>query len=317
MELSENYILNALFTYAGTPSYNKYDGVYNCGCPICREGKSWGRKKRLYFYPKTKSLYCFNCSKSWSAINWISEVSGLSFSEIITESKNSFSRELKIDDFSFNQKDIPTLPTDSINLFDESQKKFYSNNETFKKCLDYIKYRRLDVAINRPKSLFISFTDKFHKNRLILPFYNQSGKILYYQTRALNGEMPKYLSKFGSEKTIFGLDKVDPDFEYLFIFEGPIDSMFIKNGIAIAGLSYTDAQKKQLSKFPFHKKIWIIDNIKTTKDKETKDKVLTLLNDSQKVFKWTNDYKDLNEWCVSEKLYEINPEIILNNLYAG
>lgn len=317
MVLSETYILNGLYTYAGSPTFNKYDGTYNCGCPICKEGKSWGRKKRLYYYPQTKTFYCFNCNESWTAVYWIHLVSGLSYDEIRDQNNISdFSVDVsKKMDISIFKPKISSLPIDSINIFDQTQSKFYKHNKWFLSVTDYIKKRKLDSAVNKSKTYYISFTDTIHKNRLVLPFMDNSQKIVYYQTRSLDGSTPKYLGKYGSDKTVFGIDRIDSDFEYIFIFEGPIDSMFVKNGVAVAGLTLTNTQKAQLSVYPFHHKIWVLDNISVSKDEETKNKLLKLIDNSEKVYKWSNNYKDLNEWCVDQNINGIDPNIIINNLY--
>lgn len=316
MKLSENYFLNAFYTFSGNPSFNKYDGNYNASCPICREGNSWGKKKRLFYYPKTESLYCFNCQKSWSNLGWLSEITGQSYEEIISENKSEdFSKEIKSIELK-KELILPSLPYDSINILDPIQQKYYKNNRYFNKALDYVKERKLDSAINRSKTYYISFTDKVHKNRLIIPFYDLSNKIIFYQTRALDGTEPRYLGKMGHDKTVFGIQNIDQDLDYIFLFEGPIDSMFVKNGVAVCGLTLTKTQKEQLNSFPFHKRIWVIDNIAITKDDQTKQKVLNLLNDSENVFKWPNiKYKDFNEIAMDKDLNEIDYNFILKNLY--
>jgi hypothetical protein len=315
MELSDRYILEAFYTFSGTPTFNKYDGKYNAGCPICREGKSWGKKERLFFYPSTSSFFCFNCSESWTAKQWIHEVSGLSYEEMsVEDSQNDFSKDI-LDGVKIRKLVLPSLPFDSVNITDPIQKKYYQNNQWTNKAWDYIEKRRLGSAINSCGTFYMSFSDKTHKNRLILPFKDRHNKTVFYQTRSLDNSEPRYLGKTGHDKTIFGVDRIDPDFEYIFLFEGPIDSLFVRNGVGLAGLTMSETQKKQLSEFPFHKKIWILDNISVVKDEETKNKTLKLLNSGESVYKWGNNYKDLNDMVVAEGLDGIDPEIIINNLY--
>ena len=262
MKLPETYILNKFYAYSGEPEFKKFDNTYNAGCPICKEGKSWGSKKRLYFYPTSNTFYCFNCSRNWSALNWILEVSGLSKEEVFSEiDSNNFCLDIT-NKISFGPKrtnfQIPSLPHDSINLFDETQKKFYIKNKIFSNAYDYIEKRKLKDAINKPTWLYLSLTDFVHKNRICIPFQDRNKKIIFYQTRSLGNTSPKYLGKYGSDKSLFGIDRVDINLEYIFIFEGPIDAMFVKNGVAAAGLTLNSLQKQQLSEFPFHKKIWVI-----------------------------------------------------------
>jgi len=315
MELSEEYVLNAIFTYAGSPERNRFDGNYNCGCPICREGKSWGKKKRLFYYPKTKSFFCFNCSESWTAKKWVHEVSGLSYTEMLSEGGQE---DISIDillNKPLKKVNLPSLPSDSVNISDETQISYYKKNKWVRKALSYIEKRRLNTAINAPKKFYMSLTDYTHKNRLVIPFWDNAGHISFYQTRSLDGSNPRYLGKYGSDKTIFGIEKVDPKFEYIFLFEGAIDSCFVKNGVGLAGLTLSKKQEIQLAEFPFHQKIWVLDNISVTKDDETKNKTIKLLNDGEKIFKWSNHHKDLNDWCIQDQIDHIDPETIIQNLY--
>ena len=84
-QLPGSYILNKFYTYSGAPAYNKFTSTYYASCPICREGKSFLKKKRLYYYPTSNTFYCFNCSRSWHALAWIEAVSGMSREEIEAE----------------------------------------------------------------------------------------------------------------------------------------------------------------------------------------------------------------------------------------
>lgn len=319
MKLPETYILNKFYSYSIEPTFRKHDGTYNAGCPVCREGKSLGKKKRLFFYPNTGTMHCFNCSRTWSSLSWIKQVSGLSKDEIDQE---IMSNDTSVDIFK-KQQVVPIskrrqnmdLPYDSINLFDETQIKFYSNNKEFNIALKYLKERRLDVAINRPSNLFVSFKDFIHKNRICIPFYDRNNKIIFYQTRCLDNSHPRYLGKEGSEKSVFNIDKVDINLPYIFIFEGPIDAMFVKNGVSVAGLTLSDTQQTQLSEFPFHKKIWVLDNPKM--DDASKEKTKKMLLDGENIFKWPlhMSYKDFNEMVMFEETNQIDYNIILNSLY--
>jgi hypothetical protein len=319
MNLPESYVLDKFFCYSGDPVHKKYENVYNAGCPICKEGNSWGSKKRLYFYPETNTFYCFNCSRSWSALNWICEASNITKDEVYSEirdNKISFDITKKV----FSQKierkkEIPILPYDSINLFDDNQKKFYSKNKNFSIAYELIEKRKLNTAINKSPNLYLSLTDFIHKNRLCIPFYDRTKKIIFYQTRSLDNTFPKYLSRSGSDKSLFGIEKVDPNLEYIFIFEGPIDSMFVKNGISAAGLSLNDLQKKQLNEFPFHKKIWVLDN--PSLDETAKRKTKELIQNNKSVFMWKNapKCKDFNDWAIIENCNEIPYNVIIKNCF--
>jgi hypothetical protein len=305
-------------TYAIEPEFKKHTGQYNAACPVCKEGKSLGRKKRLWYYPKTNTFHCFNCNRTWSALNWVKQITGMSYEEIQYEiSTNDFSIDvLKKEDRNFTKKkNIPDLPYDSINVFDETQQNFYIKNAAFKKALQYVTDRRLKTAVNKSPNLFISLTDSVHANRLCLPFYDRNKKVIFYQTRALDNTEPRYLGKVGYEKTVFGIDRVDVNIPYIFIFEGPIDSMFVKNGVAVAGINLTKTQSIQLAEFPFHKRIWILDN--PSYDSTAKDKIKELLKKNETIFSWKVGcgYKDFNEWAIAEDLDEIDLDKIVKNVW--
>lgn len=314
-ELIEQYFMQ----YAGYAK-RKSDGKLNGGCPICKEdnGKYWGKRARLYFVPETQLLYCHNCNKSWQPITWIKEVSGLSYKEIMSESQR-FDCLFNNQPIIIQKKQSPTLPMDSINLFDPVQIKYYENNKIVCDAVQEIKRRRLDTAINKT-TLYISLKDYVHKNRICIPFYDSKNKIPFYQTRALYSEdskFGKYLSKNNSDKTIFGLNKIDSNVPYLFITEGPIDCMFIdKNGISMGGLSVSNIQETMLSKYIGFEKIWILDN--QLNNEHVYKKYLQLFERGERVFIWNKlykNFKDINELCVAIKRDSIGYDFFLKNSY--
>jgi hypothetical protein len=315
MQLPESYVVQKLFSFAHAPSFHRGSGQYNAGCPVCKEGKSNGRKKRLYYYTKTNSFYCFNCNKNWSAFSWVREVAKLSSKEIEQEILNGNYR-VDLSSRLFESSKLnnqQTLPYDSINLCDLVQTSHYKNNLHVNAALNLIKERKLDNAINRPSSFFISLKDFVHKNRLCIPFYNSKNEICFYQTRSLDSTTPKYLSKLNAEKQLFGINSIDPNIDYIFIFEGPIDAMFVKNGVAATGLQLTQNQQLELNKYPLHKKIWVLDNQNI--DVSAKQKTDSLLLKKESVFIWPAKipYKDFNELAVALNQNYISHKFILNN----
>jgi hypothetical protein len=72
--------------------------------------------------------------------------------------------------------------------------------------------------------------------RLVIPFFDKSGEIFAYQGRAFGKEEPRYITlKIVSEKEkIYGLERINYD-SHVYVVEGPLDSLFIDNCIAVAG----------------------------------------------------------------------------------
>lgn len=324
MHISPNLVIRTFYQYCKRPVHKKGAGTYNAECPYCHEGKSAGRKRRFFYIPDQDYAYCHNCNESKSGLDFVKDMTGMTFSEIMVESDNNAQTVEDIIKKASNAKkpNLNSLPVDSINLFDSNQVSFYKENKVVKDALTFINERRLNTAVNKPKALWLSLTDYVHKNRVVIPFYSDNNKIDYYQSRALYPEdinRAKYLSKANSDKGIFNLDKVSADIDYIFLQEGPIDAMFLRNSIALAGIHPTDIQLDTItSKFPFHTIVYVLDNqwLDKTSYKVTKE----LLDKDQCVFLWPkelNRFKDLNELCIHTKKDEINPEFIIKHTYCG
>ena len=328
MNLPVNYVIDKIYKYAFQPKH-KSNNSYNFGCPVCREGDSKYRKKRGYFFVREEYFFCHNCQHSWSPISWIQTVSGLTAPEIYEEA-SSYTHSLDevlnkhqptTEEPLVSNKRAFVLPFDSINLTDPIQTQFYAENKVVRDCLRYINDRLLFRAINRPRTYYVSLYDKLHKNRLCIPFHDENGKIIFYQTRAVykeDEEPAKYLSKVGATKSVFGIDRIVSSLDYIFIFEGPIDSTFVRNGVAMGGLSMNDVQKKQMGNYRLFTKIWVLDN--QLENKAVFKKYEELIEAGERIVIWSPEfkaYKDLNEWCVATKNISIDPKVLIDNSYVN
>jgi DNA primase len=184
--------------------------------------------------------------------------------------------------------------------------------------LEYCKERRLFTAVNSCKKFFVSLEDKIHKNRLVIPFYDDNNKIVCYQTRSLTAnQFPKYLTKFG-EKELFGKNNIDHQIPYVFIFEGPIDSMFVQNGVALASLAPTGKQLQELNNLIGFEQIFVFDNDKD--NKQTHKKIEKFIKEGKKVFMWPAEFdkfKDFNEICCKLNLDEIPWKFVVKHTACG
>lgn len=324
MHISQNLVINTFFQYCKRPSYKKSTGTYVGECPYCHEGKSSGKKKRFFFIPEEDHLYCHNCNISVSGLDFVKEQTGLSLKDILVESEvHTDTVEDIIKRTAVYKKFNPkSLPDDSINLYDANQVSFYRSNKVVQDALEFITRRRLDTAVNRPKSLWLSLTDFTHKNRVVFPFYNTNSKIEFYQTRALykdDENIAKYLSKSNADKGIFNVDKITSDIEYIFLQEGPIDAMFLRNSVALAGIKPTENQLERLhTQFPMHTLVYVVDNqwCDPTAHEVTKE----LLEAGESVFLWPSEFasfKDINDLCVRFQKDEFPHNLIVKNVFTG
>lgn len=332
-ELPNEYVTRKFYSLGNNPTYHKGNGSYNCGCPICREGNSWGKKHRCWWLPDQNLIYCFNCGRGYTPINWIMEAGNLSFDDVRREVTGGEYNIVNLDkeDENLIESDIAEsvfgVPYDSVNLKDYLEG---SSDSIINKAVKYLKERKLDSAVNCPDKIYLSHKDYTHQDRIIFPFIDSYGRIPFFQSRAFGGtdnevmEKVRYLSKLGAEKSVFNLDRVSGDLQDIFVFEGPIDACFVKNGVAVAGVSkgegkdLTPLQSEQLSAFSLtHRIVWILDNQHV--DKTSEEKTEKLLAQGECVFIWPQDikYKDFNEWCIAENLNEISVDIIRDNIKCG
>ena len=323
-DLPTDYIISKFYELGYKVSYNKYNNTYNSCCPICKEGKSWGRKKRCFYIPENDNIFCHNCGSSLKPYNWIRQVSGMTDKQLQKDiGDNQTTVDLNFD-IPLPTKKLPSLPDDSINLSDATQLSFYKSNDIVKTALSYIKNRRLDTAVNKC-NFYISLKDYTHKNRLVIPFLDTEGNFIHYQSRRLFewDEKPNYLTKFNSDKSIFGIDRIDSALDDVFIFEGPLDACFVRNGVAVAGINegyhrFTPIQLEQLEELKLFNKIWVLDN--QWIDKAARLKTEVLLEMGECVFIWPEKFKkfkDFNELCVYLGKDEISHAFIKKHSFCG
>ena len=326
----EQYTIQALYENIYKISYNKYNHTYNGCCPICKEGDSWGKKKRFYYIPKKDLAYCHNCGYSKKTLSFLLDVTHKPLHFIINEIKEfDIEEQIPVKEVEEERKQVDkSLPEDCINLSDPSQVEFFKSSAPVIAALDLIKKRKLNKGINRPRTFYISLKDKVHKNRLILPFYDENGDIIFYQSRGLMKkdlyDRPKYLSKVNAERSLYGMQNINTELDHVFIFEGPIDSYFVENGLATCGITersdkmFTALQKEQMSRLNLYKKIYVLDNQRC--DKAALLKSISLADSGEKVFIWPKElkqFKDFNDICVIGNKDKIRPEFILKNTYSG
>lgn len=327
--LPEHYVVSKFYQFAGGAKHNRLTKTYQASCPVCREGDSWLKKKRLYYVVQKDLIFCHNCGWSGKPIKWIEQMTGLSYKEIKEDS-------LSYDTIDVNlQQERPRahrvnhiLPGDCINLYDPVQLNYHSTNEKLQSAVEYLKKRRLFDAVNRSTTLYFCLNDPVHYDRVVIPFFDTDGKIKFYQSRSVlqNDNRPKYLSKVGYDRTIFNINLVDSSASSVFVFEGPFNAFFTRNSIAIGGIqenSYQLFSKRQQeqadSVLKFHQKIWVLDS--QWIDSASLNKCDKLVSLKQKVFIWPKElgktHKDFNDLAIASNKNEISEKFILDNVCDG
>jgi hypothetical protein len=131
--------------------------------------------------------------------------------------------------------------------------------------------------------------------RLIIPFFDTTGKLFAFQGRAFGKEQPKYLTiKLDENKQkIYGLERINFTKEVR-IVEGPIDSLFVNNSLAAAG-----ADLFLKNKIPNEKVLYIFDN--EPRNKEIVDRMYKVIEKNYNIVIWPDDIqlKDVNDMIMN------------------
>lgn len=233
----------------------KKDGdsfLANCRCPICGDSQKNTSKKRGYFFVEGEGLLykCWNCGISMSFDRFLKDFDfPLHDVYRMEKFKDSSGRT------SYTSRQVKNEPAFDLSSFVSSKKKeksFFDGTammdilpETHE-AKRYLTKRKIPAKFISDMSYaerFFSWastnTDKFTGTgedhpRIIIPWRNEDGKIFAYQARSLHGEEPKYYTIIMDEEypKVFGLDRVDYT-SRIYVVEGPVDSMFIKNAVAV------------------------------------------------------------------------------------
>jgi hypothetical protein len=145
--------------------------------------------------------------------------------------------------------------------------------------------------------------------RLLIPFRTEEREVFAYQGRAFGNEQPKYITiKLEDKDKIFGLDRVDKT-KNIYVVEGPLDSLFLDNCIAIAGSDFSNFVR-------LHTTI-IFDN--EPRNKEIIKQLEKTIGLGSNVVIWPNSmkHKDINDMIIAGYTKEQIQEIIIDNTFSG
>jgi len=216
------------------------DNLFNFRCPYCGDSHKSQSKARGYFYRKKNDYFyrCHNCGKGTTFGKVLEYIDTMMYKEYIMERYKGDAPKTEQPEFNFEapkfKKIDPKLenltPINKLNgghparQFVESRQlpeEFYSDLYL---CPKFFKWSKIQSQQEHP--------------RLVIPFRDESGEVFAAQGRAFGKESPKYLTiKFQDKPKIFGLDRVDFAKRY-YVVEGPLDSMFLDNCLAVAGADF-------------------------------------------------------------------------------
>ena len=297
----------------------KTDYLFNFRCPHCGDSQKSKTKARAYLYRVKNDMFfkCHNCGQGQNLANFIKFIDPKLYEQYLLErykksapatpkpkfdfKPTKFTNQTPIDDL----KSIKDLPED------HPARLYCMNRKIPEKYFDKLFLSdKFMTLVNEVKPNTYKIT-KDHP-RLIIPFYDTTGKVFAFQGRAFGKEQPKYLTiKLDENKQkVYGLDKINFQ-KPIYITEGPIDSLFIDNCLAAGG-----ADLFLKNKIPNENITYIFDN--EPRNKEIVKRMYKVIEQDFNVVIWPEDLqlKDVNDMIMSGLTKLELQDIISNNTYS-
>jgi hypothetical protein len=239
----------------------KKQDLANCRCPLCGDSKKNKRKARGYFYHRENDMFyrCHNCGashtmykflemlapglcKEYSLERWRNGETGHSNYTKPKEEEvlgNLFKKPFKVNDDSplKNLMRVSDLPENHV------CRQFVETRMIPKKHWDILYYAPKFGAW--AKSVDPSVVVEMDQ-RLVIPIFDNHGNMVAAQGRALSiaqdrnaRRTARYITLKGDktiEKLWYGMERLNKD-GLVYVFEGPLDSLFIPNAVAMIGIN--------------------------------------------------------------------------------
>jgi len=278
--------------------------LYNFRCPICGDSKKNKTKTRGYLYTvKADVNYrCHNCGASMTFSNFLKELDPVVHKQYVferfkqgTTGRGTVVEEpvFKFDTPKFNTTvDLPLASTVDISR-------------------TYLERRKLDPTKFYYAERFVEYVNSHNQNmdvkehpRIIIPLYYEKN-LVGVQGRALDSNSVKYITTifYDDAPKIYGLDSIRRGAP-VFVTEGPFDSTFIRNSIAMCGAD-GDVRKWGVST-----PVWVYDN--EPRSKEITERISKTIARGESVVIWPSNIheKDINDMVLAghdvQSIVELN-----------
>ena len=284
--------------------------LYNFRCPICGDSQKHKNKARGYLYDvkNNTNFKCHNCGASMSLNNFLKQVDPVLH--------KSYSLE-KFKEGHTGRNFVVDEPVFKFEAPKFKQKMDLPKAIENPKACGYLMARQLDPSkfyyaknfkkfVNKLKPTFEDET--YDEERIIIPLYYEKN-LIGFQGRSLGPSKVKYITVMLDDDApkIYGLDNVRRDAP-VFVTEGPFDSTFIPNAIAMCG---ADAD---VSRWGISNPVYIYDN--EPRNREITNRISKTIDAGHSIVIWPSDIddKDINDMVMSGKDVQ---SVIESNIYSG
>ena len=315
--------LDTKYINLASASLQKYKkvktGLYTFRCPYCGDSKKNKNKTRGYlFQVKGDHVFkCHNCGITRSFSNFLKDHAPHVYDEYVMEryKEGTIGKNVPKPDLTqfvhtpkFEKRTVDLEPLSRLNNFHVA-KKYILDRGIPENKLDRLYYcPKFKEWSNTQKQTFPDTTND--EARIIIPLNDTDGNLIGFQGRSLspNAKM-RYITVMLDEDApkLYGLDHINKN-ETIYIVEGPLDSFFLENSVAMCG---SDVDIRTLGWSDY---IWVYDN--EPRSRQITDKISKSIDAGDSVVIWpsTIKQKDLNDMVVSG----VNVKsVIQSNVYQG
>ena len=286
------------------------ENLYNFRCPVCGDSQKHKNKARGYLYQVkvNTNFKCHNCGASMSFNNFLKKIDVTLHKQYTLEKfKDGFTgKNFVVEEPKFVFEKPVFASKVLLPLCSEDNR-----------AREYLEKRRIDPTkfyyAEKFKEFVNSYKDTFgpdvlEEPRIVIPlWYNKD--LIGFQGRSLGPSKVKYITIMLCDEApkIYGLDSISRD-EPVFITEGPFDSTFIRNSIAMCG---ADAD---VSGYGISTPVYVYDN--EPRNAEICRRIQTAIATKQTVVIWPSDIeeKDINDMFLGG--HDVQ-NLVESNMYDG
>lgn len=305
--------------------------LYNCRCPLCGDSKKDKFKTRGFIVEKTSSLlyFCHNCGASMPFGKFLSIVDHQLHEQYVKE------KFIESHQHTEQLRPLEDIKTDVTKIFKPKYAadaalaglKKISQLPATHPAKGYVVKRK--IPANTHYKLYYApkfkawvnslVPDKFKPEndepRLILPLIDRFGKLIGFQGRSFKKDAKlRYITIMLDETApkVFGLDTLKSG-QRVYLVEGPIDSLFLPNALAMAG---SDLSLSSDIADPSNTTV-VFDN--EPRNKEIVEKIEKYVEKGYDVCIWPShiEQKDINDMVCSGLTSHEVKLIIDNNTFSG
>ena len=286
------------------------NNLYNFRCPICGDSQKNKNKARGYLYQvkNNTNFKCHNCGLNISFNNFLKQLDTNTHKQYTFEKfkEGTTGKNFVVDEPEF-KFEVPKfkpkldLPRASEN---PDAKEYLERRK-----LNSYKFYYTEKFKEWTNSLKPTF-DSINKDepRIIIPLFYQD-TLVGFQGRALGPNKIKYITVMITDDApkIYGLDEVQKS-KTVYITEGPFDSTFINNSIALCGAD------GDIDKWGIRNRVWIYDN--EPRNPEIVKRIQSKIESGESVVIYPNTVtdKDINDMVLSGLDIQ---SMIESNTYSG